>query len=395
MRVLFVANRMPFPPYRGDKLKIFNLGKSLRENHEIHLITIAENEEDVNAVSPLKKVFHKIDYIYIPTWKSKWNVVKAIFSSKPFQIAYFQSKAFARMLKLKLESEHYDAIHVQHLRMSQFIPKEFKNKTILDLPDAFSLYWQRRYLSSNNQLIRIFNKTEYQRLELFEKEIIPTFKMALVCSKEDQRYLETIPHSCINLLQNGVDTQTFKPLLIAFEPLRILFTGNMDYAPNIDAVNYFATEIFPLILKQVPKAQFVIAGQRPVPKVQQLASGNIKVTGFIENLANEYAKAHVVVSPLRIGAGTQNKVLEALSMNIPVVTTYVGYEGLELPHNIGALPSNDAWEFAENTIKILTDIDFRNQVGETGGELIRSRFSWASIAIKLESYLLKVQKSSN
>lgn len=395
MRILFVANRMPYPPYRGDKLKIFNLGKSLRVNHEIHLVTIAENEEDINAVSHLKSVFHKIDYVYIPKWKSKWNVIKALFSSTPFQIAYFRSNAFEKMLHQQLASNSYDAIHVQHLRMSQFIPEEYKHKAILDLPDAFSLYWKRRYLSSSNSLIKLFNKTEYHRLDRFEKSVIPTFKMSLVCSKEDQRYLKNIPNTFVNLLQNGVDTLTFKPLEIKFEPLRILFTGNMDYAPNIDAVNYFASEIFPLILRKVPKAQFIIAGQRPVSKVQQLASENIKVTGFIENLANEYARAHVVVSPLRIGAGTQNKVLEALSMNIPVVTTYVGYEGLELPPNVGALPSNDASEFADNVIKMLNDINFRNKMGELGGELIRSRFSWASIALKLESYLLEVQKNSN
>lgn len=395
MRILFVANRMPYPPYRGDKLKIFNLGKSLRVNHEIHLITIAENQEDINAVSHLKSVFHKIDYVYIPKWKSKWNVIKALFSSVPFQIAYFRSASFEKLLYQQLTADNYDAIHVQHLRMSQFIPEEFKHKAILDLPDAFSLYWNRRYLSSSNCLIKVFNKTEYQRLYLFEKTVIPTFKMALVCSKEDQRYLNNIPNSFVNLLQNGVDTLTFKPSEIKFEPFRILFTGNMDYAPNIDAVNYFASEIFPLILKQVPMAQFIIAGQRPVSKVLQLASENIKVTGFIENLADEYAKAHVVVSPLRIGAGTQNKVLEALSMNIPVVTTYVGYEGLELPEDIGALPSKSASEFADNVIKILTDIGFRNEMGEKGGELIRSRFSWASIALKLESYLIDVQKSSN
>jgi glycosyltransferase involved in cell wall biosynthesis len=116
------------------------------------------------------------------------------------------------------------------------------------------------------------------------------------------------------------------------------------------------------------------------------------VTGFVEDLALEYARAHVVVSPLRIGAGTQNKVLEALAMDIPVVTTNVGYEGLGLPEDVGALLSNNSSEFADNILKLLSDINFRNETGKLGGALIRSKFSWEAIAQKLEAYFNEVQK---
>ena len=382
---------MPYPPYRGDKLKIFNLGKSLRDKHEIHLITIAENQSDIEAVPHLKTVFHKIDFVYLPKWKSKLNVLKAIFSSNPFQIAYFKSAAFNKLLQESLKNNAYDAVHVQHLRMSQFIPDYVKNHAILDLPDAFSLYWKRRYESSTNYLIKTFNKIEYKRLDKFEKATISQYPKALVCSKEDQRYLSTIPNSRVDLLQNGVDIHTFKPKETDYVKHRVLFTGNMDYAPNIDAVIYFVREILPCIKREIPSVEFIIAGQRPVPKVLQLASDSVKVTGFIEDLSDEYAKAHVVVSPLRIGAGTQNKVLEALSMNIPVVTTWVGYEGLELPMNIGALPSKNAEEFSDNVIKILKDENYRNEIGQKGGDMIRSKFSWEAIATKLETYLYEVQ----
>ena len=191
----------------------------------------------------------------------------------------------------------------------------------------------------------------------------------------------------MDVLPNGVDTNTFASSEKAFIKNRILFTGNMDYAPNVDAVQYFFHHIFPIIQSEIPEVEFIIAGQRPVPKVRELASQHIKVTGFIENLAHEYAKAHVVVSPLRIGAGTQNKVLEALSMDIPVVTTFVGYEGLGLPEGIGALPSNDADEFAHNVIRILRDDEFRLKMATEGGKVIRDRFSWPSIAKQLEKYL--------
>lgn len=386
MRFLFVANRMPYPPYRGDKLKIYNLAKEL-QHHSLDLITIAENQEDIDSIEPLSKIFNRIDYVFIPRWKSLLNAFFTLFSNEPFQIGYFRSARFKSKLSQIIINGKYDGIHVQHIRMAQFIPYELKHKVILDLPDAFSMYWKRRYHSAKNPFIKGFNFLEYKRLNHFEIQTIPTFPQTLVCSKEDQRYLSEIDGAKVDVLPNGVDTKTFASSKGVFIKNRILFTGNMDYAPNVDAVQYFIHQIFPIIQNEIPEVEFIIAGQRPVPKVRELASEHVKVTGFIENLSEEYAKAHVVVSPLRIGAGTQNKVLEALSMDIPVVTTYVGYEGLGLPEGIGALLSNDAEEFAHNVIRILRDDKFRYKMASEGGKVIRDRFSWPSIAKQLEKFL--------
>jgi glycosyltransferase involved in cell wall biosynthesis len=279
--------------------------------------------------------------------------------------------------------------------MSQFLyNKPNLNNVILDLPDAFSLYWKRRANNSINYLNRIFEITEYNRVKNFEINFVSRFKKVLVCSHEDQIYLQELGLKTVDILENGVDTNMFKPSVDPYIPFRVLFTGNMDYAPNIDAVTYFASEIWPKIIQKVPNAQFVIAGQRPVPKVLALKSDTIQVTGFIQDLTEEYSKAHIVVSPLRIGAGTQNKVLEALSMNIPVVTTHVGYKGLRLEPNQGALLSTNADEFAQNAIRLLSDSQMRDSIGKSGGEIIRNRFSWNGIAQKLEIYFLQINNEN-
>ena len=389
MKILFVANRMPFPPFRGDKLKIYNLAKALSKYHELDLITIAESKQDIESVNDLEIYFKSIDYTYVPKWKSYLNVLLTLFSNKPFQVGYFNSKAFKNKLENKLKHYNYDAIHVQHLRMSQFIPKNIMGMAVLDLPDAFSMYWKRRYLKESNIFLRQFNRIEHLRLAKFEKKIIPKFNKTLVCSVEDQKYLEKSTNSPIKILQNGVDIETFFPdNRIEFKPQRILFTGNMDYAPNIDAVEYFTQDIFPSILKNFPNSQFIIAGQRPVSKVKSLESKNIQVLGFIENLTDEYRKAHLVVSPLRIGAGTQNKVLESLACGVPVVSTYIGYAGLELPDKeSGVLPSSNSDEFILNVNKILSSTQYRNQLSEKGMNHIIKNFSWKGISIKLENYL--------
>lgn len=405
MKILFVANRVPYPPFRGDKLKIYNLAMELCKNHELHLITIAENQEDIDSINELNKdilsddnqkfrLFHSIHVEYQPKWMSALKAIFGLLSFRPLQVAFFRSKKFQKRLNNVLKNNEFDVIHVQHIRMAQYFEGQNCSNVILDLPDAFSLYWKRRVEKSNSFVKKWFTNLEFNRLFRYEQKMIPSFKKVLVCSKEDQEYLNHHTGFPVELLQNGVNTEVFSPRDIRYIENRVLFTGNMDYAPNIDAVTYFAEQIWPEVIKEIPNAQFVIAGQRPVQKVLSLESDNISITGFIPNLADEYAKAHVVVSPLRIGAGTQNKVLEALSMDIPVVSTNVGYAGLELNPGEGIALSNSAEEFAQNVIAILKDKDYRNSLGVQGGLKIRKRFSWTGIALQLEAYCQEITASN-
>jgi sugar transferase (PEP-CTERM/EpsH1 system associated) len=392
VKILFVANRMPYPPYRGDKLKIYNLATELSANHELHLITIAENQEDLDSISALQKpLFTSIQYVYRPKWRSALSAALGLFSKRPIQVSYFRSKAYAQKLKQLLNDHDFDAIHVQHLRMAQYFEEGAPSNAILDLPDAFSLYWKRRELAAKNPLDKAFRSLEFSRLAQYEKWMLPKFPQSLVCSAEDRDYLINAGITNVDVLPNGVNLKSFSPQgSDAIIKNRILFTGNMDYAPNVDAVQYFVNDIFPLILEKHPDSRFVIAGQRPVKAVLDLVSDRIEVTGFIENLASEYAKANVVVSPLRIGAGTQNKVLEALAMNQAVVCSKVGFLGLGLKSGEGILMGDTAQEFATHVVSILQSDEFRKNLGENGGMHVRKTFAWSGISKQLLTYFEKI-----
>lgn len=391
VKILFVANRIPFPPFRGDKLKIWNLANRLKAGNEIHLITIAETREDLNYRQHLEEVFSSVTILFMPKWKSALNTALGMLGSKPLQVAYFKSPAFAGLLKDKIQQGNYDAIHVQHLRMAQYFEPEPASNVILDLPDAFSLYWKRRSQNAKSWWMRLFAKLEYKRLLRYERSVLPRFNLNLVCSDEDALYLREHSKARIEVLPNGVDTAVFHPKSgISRVKGRILFTGNMDYEPNVDAVVWFCEEILPRILKENPDAEFVIAGQRPVSRVMKLANKHVRITGFVQDISAEYAKADVVVAPLRFGAGTQNKVLEAMAMGIPVVCTAIGFKGLGIESGQGAVLAQNADEFAMQVTGILQNEEYRAKLVAGGGDIIRTRFSWDAIAVQLENFLRSV-----
>lgn len=391
MKFLFLANRVPYPPYRGDKLKIYNLARRLAGRHELHLLTFAQTEEDLQYKAELEKIFTKVHFIYLPKWRSALNCLSALWSKLPLQVLYFKSAAMRRKVNEVLAADAFDAIHVQHLRMSPYLAGMHNVPRILDMPDAFSMYWERRKKAQKNPFLKIFETIEQRRVLKYE-HVMAAYDMALVCSQEDLDYL-VAQHDLhnINLLPNGVDLDTFKGGNHDYSHNHtLLFTGNMDYAPNVDAVGYFAEDILPLIRQQHPQVKFVIAGQRPVKKVQELANDHIEVTGFVKNLAAVYNTASVVVAPLRFGAGTQNKVLEAMAMGVPVVCSSVGFKGLGIESGEGAIMQTEATAFANSVIALLDSQEKRKTVGEKGMAVMRARFGWDAIAQMLEGYLMQI-----
>lgn len=392
MKLLFTANRFPYPPFRGDKLKIFNLAKQLSPKHELHLLTFLQDEQDRSYLSALEPFFKKIHLVPLSKSHSLWEVVKDVFSRLPLQVSYFHAKEMERLVAKLHQEEHYDAVHIQHLRMAPYWAPYTDIPRILDLPDAYSLYWLRRKKAAKG-LKKWLNLIEYQRILGYEK-VLRQFDKVLVCSKEDLKYLEDT-HQLKNLalLPNGVDTTLFSSQTHDYTHRQIiLFTGNMDYAPNVDGVVYFAEQLLPEIRKTHPQVRFIIAGQRPVARVRRLANKHIEVTGFVKDLKVLYEQAAIVIAPLRFGAGTQNKVLEAMAMGVPVVTGKVGFAGLNTSSGNGILLAENKEEFIKACNQLLANQSLREQIGRKAKAIIQSQFSWESVSAQLEHYFESIVK---
>lgn len=386
MRILFLTSRIPYPPHRGDKLKIWHLLRQLAQRHEVSLLTFIQSREEEHWIKPLKEVCQDVIVVRLPLWRSLLNCVLEVFGNEPFQVAYYRSPIMKKRIDEVLELIRPDVLHTHLIRMAQYTADYPQVPRVLDMTDAVSLYLTRFRDRQSNPFKRFAIGMELDRIHNYES-IISRFDRALVCSETDREFLKRRDARFrIELLRNGVDLETFSANgTIHADPLRIIFSGNMSYFPNIDGAEFLVREVMPLVVQSVPGARLFIVGQNPPAQVTSLASKEVIVTGFVPDIRTEYLKSFVAVSPIRFGAGTLNKVLEPSALGIPVVTTPIGWEGLGLRKDEEILVAEDAHGLADSIIRLLRDRDLRDAVGQRAAQKIRSTLGWETIVKDLES----------
>lgn len=386
MKLLFLTSRFPYPPHRGDKLKIYNLIKQLSERHEITLMSFIQSKKELQYVPAMKEYCARIETVYLPPWRSWMSCIGKIFSNTPFQNAYFKSSRMSMLLNSVVSSGSFDIMHIHLIRMAQFcLDRDLSIPTILDLTDAGSLYLKRFRDTTSNPFYKLFLNEELRRISGYERHL-ENFDKSLVCSDVDRdALLHHAPKAKIDILFNGIDIEYYSNhQSTVSEPFRIICTGNMAYHPNADGVLYFVKKIFPLIEKQISEIELYIVGQSPPGKISRLSSARIRVTGFVPDIKEEYLKSSVAVAPIRFGAGTLNKVIEPMALGLPVVTTSLGIEGLPLKNEKDVLVADTPEEFANAVVRLLKDPHLRSMLSTNASTIIRSCYDWKVIAASLE-----------
>ena len=390
MNILIITPRVPYPPYRGDKLKVFNIGRELLKNNSITIITFLRNNEQLKDIEELKKHNFKVLYVKISLLESGLNVLKSIFTKIPFQVAWYKSKSMGKKIFDLLHSGNYDVAYFHLIRTAQYIPDKTSKipaLKVVDFTDAVSLYLNRFYSIEKNPIKKIFLGIEKKRIEKYER-IANKFDSVFICSEADRDYLRKQGVTAnIKILRNGVDIKQFTSHKAEYDKNRIIFTGNMPYYANYDAAIYFAREIFPLVLKELPKAKFYIVGQNPPFRVRSLANQSIIVTGFVQDIKAEYLNSAVNVAPMRFGAGTLNKIIESLVLGVPVIATPIAVEGF--PEEIKKIinVASGSKEFADEVIRYLKTPDLRHQFMGLDKSIIKEMLSWENIVNQFENDL--------
>ncbi len=305
---------------------------------------------------------------------------------KPLQVGYFYNKPTARKISKLIESIKPDHIFCQLVRVAEYVKNTGIPKTI-DYQDVFSAGVNRRSKTSAFYLKPILN-IEYKRLLKYEHDVFEIFDNKTIISIPDR---DLIPHpekEKIEIVINGVDTDFFKPMEIDKE-YELVFTGNMGYPPNVNAANFLAKEILPVVHQKMPGVKLTIAGATPHQSVQALKSEHVHVTGWVDDIRECYAKAKIFIAPMRIGTGLQNKLLEAMAMKIPSITSELANNALNAKHGDEILVGKTAEDFAKCIIEILEKPDLAQKLAEKGFDFVHQNYNWHAATQKLENLMIK------
>lgn len=389
MKIFVLLSRFPYPLEKGDKLRAYNQIKFLSKNNEIHLCTLNDTRLDEKSKAALKPFCKSIEVINLCKFASLLNIIFSFFNGNPLQVGYFYSSKAKRKIKKLIRNIKPDHIYCQLLRVAEYVKEQNIPKT-LDYQDVFSKGVERRSLTSPWYFKPIL-KIEYKRLLKYENRIFNYFDNKTIISKPDR---ELIPHpekDKIEIVINGVDTGFFKPMNFEKE-YEVVFTGNMGYPPNVNAAVFLGKKILPLVHKQKPEVRLTIAGATPHPDILALKSDKIKVTGWVEDIRECYAKANIFIAPMLIGTGLQNKLLEAMSMKIPCITSDLANKALEAKNGEEILVGSSPEQFAGHILDLLNDKQMADKIAENGYNFVHRNYNWEGATEKLEDLISGTKK---
>ena len=391
-KILYLTTRLPFPVVGGDKVRMYNILKQLKRlNYDITLVSLVTDDDNLDLIKEHNEFYTKFIPIKFNKKLAYLNAVKAVFNDKPFIVEYFYSKSMQKAVDKLLKEEHFDLITGYMIRIAPYLEKYKDKNIIIDFVDAVSMMYERRVKNVNSLWDKFKIGIEYLKVKNYEKKCTELFKCQTVISEFDKEYIEKFaPKASIKIVKNGVDTEYFHPIE-AEKQNNICFVGSMQYIPNSEAAMYFAAKIFPLIKKEISDAKFKIIGANPRKELFDATKNidGIEITGKVDDVREYMKDCAVSVCPVKIAGGIQNKILEAMTMGIPVVTTIEGAEGITDDESILSIAKSDN-DYANKVVKLLRDKEMCSTLSQNSRKIIMDNFSWAKVGCELDDVINEV-----
>lgn len=386
MKLVVVTSRFPYPLEKGDKLRLYFQIKHLAQRHEITLLSLADEFVSADSLNHIKSFCNAVHVFPINKNRARWNAIKSLLGKTPLEVSYFFNQKIKRKFEEIIHQVQPDHIYCQLIRMSEYV-RHLPYPKSLDYMDAFSIGMQRRADNSNPIFKAIFNRDSSQIAD-YESVIYHDFNNHMIISEQDRMHLSFFEKERIHVLPNGVDTHFFTPMPEIAKEYDIAFVGNMGYYPNVQAALFLAKKILPKLRTKFPKINLLIAGARPTQEIKNLASENIQVTGWVEDIRTAYASATVFVAPIFYGRGQQNKILEAMAMGIPCITSDQVNEAIGAKNGLSILIANDEESCQEQISLLLKNKELQQKLSQNGLDWIRSNFSWEKYGQQLEDLIV-------
>lgn len=390
MRLLVLLSRFPYPLDKGDKLRAYyQLRYLASQGHEVCVLALSDEAvgaDALAAVRPLCRGGLHVHPLRRPV-RARGLARALATAGRPLQVGYFQDAAAQRLLDQLLAGFRPDHVYCQLIRMAEYL-RGYAGPKTLDYMDIFSVGMARRARTAPAWQ-RPMLALEARRLAAYEAEVFGWFDHHIIISDQDRQLLPHPQRAQVQLVPNGIALDFFQPQPQTPKTCELVFCGNMGYHPNVDAACWLAEEILPLVQQQHPQARLLVAGTTPAPRVQALARRpGVAVSGWLPDIRSAYAQARVFVAPMRVGTGLQNKLLEAMAMQLPCVTTPLANNALGGTPGQHLLVAEGAADLAAAIGQLLADEAAAAQLARRGHTFVRATYDWAATTATLENLFL-------
>jgi len=396
MKILFLTPELPYPPDRGASIRSFNLIKNLSPRHEIHLLSFSTKERDLAGAGPLLDLCSQIETLPTPHRSTLQRLLFILLSPLPDMALRLPSSEFETKIEALLQKENFDLVQVEAIEMARYIPMVIESprppRLIFDDINAEYLL-QKRAFETDLRLLRwlgaLYSLIQWRKLRRYEAWACGRADQVVAVSEADREALgRLVPGLPVSVVPNGVDTRYYRPAEGESDG-SLVFTGKMDFRPNVDGVLWFFQRVWPLVKGTLPQARLLVVGRNPSPRLSPLLQDpRVRVTGFVPDVRPYIARANVYLVPLRMGGGTRLKVLEAMAMGKAIVSTSFGCEGIKTTGQELVIADNES-DFARWVIDLWGDEKRSKALGVAAHRLAR-KYDWKVITPLLEEVYEKV-----
>ena len=388
LKILFLTHRFPFPPDRGDRIRSHALIRHLAGRHRVSLAAVVDRLPSEEHMRAAENLCASVDVGRVDHFR---RIVSPCYFSTtvPITLPLFFSSALRARIRHRLRTETFDLIFIYCSAMAPYVLSDSAVPKVVDFVDVDSEKWFD-YARATPVPMKWIYWREGVLLRRYERRVAQACGHVFVAAEREAQVLRRLaPEVPVTTIQNGVDRPTrARP---PGDSRRLVFTGVMDYRPNVDAMTYFVHDIWPLVRASVPSAELAIVGQNPSRELRRLARApGVTVTGWVKDVTPYIESAAVFVAPLRLGRGVQNKILEAMAAGVAVVSTPTGAAGIAAVPGRDMLVADTSELFAAHTVSLLLNAERRQDLGRSAEQFVRRNHQWSHQVERLERILLQV-----
>jgi glycosyltransferase involved in cell wall biosynthesis len=373
-KLVVMLSRFPFPLDKGDKLRAYYQLVEFSKNFEITLICTTDQRVSQNAIDEIRKYCQTIHIIKLSYLSILFNLFLNLLNGKPFQVGYFYSSKNKSYINSILKETQPDHIFCQLIRVSEYVKNYHNCPKTIDYMDALSKGIERR-IEGANFLTKWFFKSEYRRLIDYERKIFEYFEYRLIISEQDRNYILHPDRNNILCIPNGVGPHFFESIDDVKKEYTLVFVGNLNYPPNIQAIHFLIEELLPICPSETT---LLLSGANPHSSIEKLVKNapNVTLTGWVDDIRTSYLKGKIFVAPMFIGTGLQNKLLEAMALGIPCITTSLANNAINGIDKKHLLVANNVLEFKDSILQLLNNDTIYNQVKDNCQLFVKENFNW-------------------